>query len=88
MPLSEPGIGASPHFSPVIYCGAKYAAIFSVFLNSLNQRTESTHHSLILRKRRISPRLPHLVTKTGEKYGLVLQGAQKKPQVFLVFGTA
>ena len=30
---------SSPHFSPVIYCGPKYAAIFSVFLKSLDQRT-------------------------------------------------
>ncbi|RLE21135.1 MAG: hypothetical protein DRJ65_16680, partial [Acidobacteria bacterium] len=28
-------------------------------------------HSLILRKHRISPRLPHLATKTGEKCGLM-----------------
>jgi hypothetical protein len=26
-------------FSPVIYCGTKYAAVFDVFLISLNQRT-------------------------------------------------
>jgi hypothetical protein len=29
----------NPAFSPVIYCGAKYAAIFAVFLNSLNQHS-------------------------------------------------
>ena len=28
-----------PHFSPVIYCDSKYAAISFVFLISLNQRT-------------------------------------------------
>jgi len=27
---------SSPYFSPVIYCGAKYAAICGVCLNSLN----------------------------------------------------